>query len=70
MGNVLPPHDPGDGFQCCTDKAITWGVDREFVEPARHQAPIQQLMAFGGQYAYSDETGSSAWADGATPLTT
>ena len=49
MGNVLPLNDPGDGLQGCSDETIAWGVDGEFVEPARHQAPIHQLMAFGGQ---------------------
>jgi len=50
MGNVFPPYDPGNGFQGCTNKAITWRVGGEFLKPARHQAPIQQLMTFRGQY--------------------
>ena len=49
MGNVLPLNDPGDGFQSCSDETIARGVDGEFVEAARHQASIHQLMAFGGQ---------------------
>ena len=49
MGNVLPLNDPGDGLQGCSDETIAWCVDGEFVEPARHQASIHQLMAFGGQ---------------------
>jgi len=49
MGNVLPLNNPRDGLQGCSDETITWGVDGEFVEPARHQASIHQLMTFGGQ---------------------
>ena len=49
MGNVLPLNDSGDGLQGCADETIAWSVDGEFVESARHQASVHQLMTLGGQ---------------------
>lgn len=53
MGNILPLHDSGNGFQCCSHKAVSRGVDGQLVEATRHHAAIQKLTAFSSQYIYA-----------------
>lgn len=53
MGNILPLHDSGNGFQCCAYKAVARGIDGQLVEATRHHAAIQKLTALSSQYIYA-----------------